>query len=254
MRIADNPPAVNPPELDGKPFPRSPLLGKTIRARAVLSNGNLLGTIFDLVGEEKFDDAFIAGNEKVRLNNSNTQVYMAIKPEEALDADRCGDLLFTSVAPEFDAETLLSKEITSRTYSFYYPKTRLEPIATTSWRAPMPATKTGVFFPMLIIAPPRATDRNHPRFPRKICSGDSRKSLPMSTRRPRTFKDYTAHWGASFVQYEGWRSAAPFTRMWPDFSRRECRHYHVRMARRRQLRYDRRKRCRSVLTQNRRNE
>ena len=37
-----------------------------------------------------------------------------------------GDLLFSSTAPVFRTELLLSRDITSRTYSFYYPRTRPE--------------------------------------------------------------------------------------------------------------------------------
>jgi phytoene dehydrogenase-like protein len=206
VRIADNPPAVNPPELDGKPFPRSPLLGKTIRARAVLSNGNLLGTIFDLVGEEKFDDAFIAEAKKVRLNNSSTQVYMAIKPEEALDADRCGDLLFTSVAPEFDAKLLLSKEITSRTYSFYYPKTRP---GTDRHYIVASANARYEDWGFLSDADYRAAKEQLIETTldslEKYVPGIREKLAYVDAATPRTFKDYTAHWGgASFgTKYEG---------------------------------------------------
>ena len=35
-----------------------------------------------------------------------------------------GDLLFSSTAREFRTDLLLSRDITSRTYSFYYPRTR----------------------------------------------------------------------------------------------------------------------------------
>ena len=48
---------------------------------------------------------------------------MALKPGIALD-ERCGDLLFSSTAPLFRTEALLSRDVTSRTYSFYYPRTR----------------------------------------------------------------------------------------------------------------------------------
>ncbi len=61
----------------------------------------------------------------MRLNNSSTQVYMALKPDERID-ESTGDLLFSSTAPLFRTELLLSRDITSRTYSFYYPRTRPE--------------------------------------------------------------------------------------------------------------------------------
>jgi phytoene dehydrogenase-like protein len=97
---------------------------KTFRCKSVLSNANLKGTIFDMVGREHFTADFIKEAEKVRLNNSSTQVYIALKPGFLIDENRCGDLLFTSTASEFSSEKLLDKDITSRTFSFYYPKTR----------------------------------------------------------------------------------------------------------------------------------
>jgi len=97
--------------------------GRTIRARAVVSNANLKGTIFDMIGEGHWDGDFLEEARAVRLNNSSTQVYMALREGEMID-ESCGDLLFTSTAPAFRTELLLSREVTSRTYSFYYPKTR----------------------------------------------------------------------------------------------------------------------------------
>jgi phytoene dehydrogenase-like protein len=97
--------------------------GREIRCRSIVSNSNLRATIFNLVGEVHFDPQFIADAKAVRLNNSSTQVYMALKQGESIDESQ-GDLLFSSTAPLFRTEALLSREITSRTYSFYYPRTR----------------------------------------------------------------------------------------------------------------------------------
>jgi phytoene dehydrogenase-like protein len=97
--------------------------GRRIKCRSIMSNANLKHTIFGLVGEEKFDKKFVDDARAVRLNNSSTQVYMALKAEERID-ESMGDLFFTSTAPLFRTELLLSKNVTSRTYSFYYPRTR----------------------------------------------------------------------------------------------------------------------------------
>ena len=97
--------------------------GRTIRCGSVISNSNLNATVFNLVGEDKFDSNFIDDARQVRLNNSSTQVYMAIKEGVEIDEDT-GDLLFSSTAPLFRTEALLSRDITSRTFSFYYPRTR----------------------------------------------------------------------------------------------------------------------------------
>jgi phytoene dehydrogenase-like protein len=99
--------------------------GRTIKARAVVSNSNLKATILNLVGEAHFDRKFVDDARAVRLNNSSTQVYMALKPDEWID-ESTGDLLFSSTAAEFRTDLLLSRDITSRTYSFYYPRTRPE--------------------------------------------------------------------------------------------------------------------------------
>lgn len=97
--------------------------GREIRCRAVVSNSNLRSTIFKLVGEEHFDPKFVEEARGVRLNNSSTQVYMAIKPGVEIP-ESTGDLLFCSTADEFRTDLLLDRNITSRTFSFYYPRTR----------------------------------------------------------------------------------------------------------------------------------
>jgi len=97
--------------------------GRTIRTRAVVSNANLKSTILNMVGREHLDRNFVNETNAVRLNNSSTQVYMALKEDERID-ESTGDLLFSSTAPLFRTNALLSRDVTSRTYSFYYPRTR----------------------------------------------------------------------------------------------------------------------------------
>ncbi|MCK5801724.1 MAG: NAD(P)/FAD-dependent oxidoreductase [Lentisphaeria bacterium] len=96
--------------------------GREIGANAVVSNGNLLSTVHDLVGDEHFQPEFLDGFAEVKLSNSSCQVYMGIKPGEKLDD--IGDLLFTSTHPEFDSTAICAKKVTSRTYSVYYPAIR----------------------------------------------------------------------------------------------------------------------------------
>ena len=48
---------------------------------------------------------------------------MALKEGETIE-ESSGDLFFTSTAKEFRTDLLLSRNITSRTFSFYYPRTR----------------------------------------------------------------------------------------------------------------------------------
>ncbi|MFQ5415210.1 MAG: phytoene desaturase family protein, partial [Phycisphaerae bacterium] len=93
-----------------------------IRCGSVLSNANLKTTIETLVGYEHLTPTFADQARAVRLNNSSCQVYMGLRKGERVDY--IGDLLFTSVAPTFDSAALCDKDITSRTFSMYYPDIR----------------------------------------------------------------------------------------------------------------------------------
>ncbi len=96
--------------------------GRVIHADAVLSNANLRTTLFKLVGAEHLSPAFREGAEAVRLNNSSTQVYIGVRDGEEIPF--VTDLLFTSTRETFDSPSLCDKHGESRTFSFYYPKTR----------------------------------------------------------------------------------------------------------------------------------
>ncbi len=96
--------------------------GQRIGCRALLSNANLKTTVLRLIGQENLDRAYVEETESVRLNNSSCQVYMALRPGAAFDD--VGDLLFHSEHSGFDVDAMLSRHISSRTFSFYYPRTR----------------------------------------------------------------------------------------------------------------------------------
>ncbi len=96
--------------------------GRTIDAKAVVSNSGITNTICNLVDDTQFSDDFMAKAKNIRVNNSSCQVYFGI--DEKQHIDNIGDLLFTSTAEEFDSEELLDKETQSKTFSIYYPKTR----------------------------------------------------------------------------------------------------------------------------------
>ncbi len=178
----------------------------TVRAKVVLSNANLKGTIFDMVGRENFSPDFIAEAEAVRLNNSSAQVYMALKPGYEIDENRCGDLLFTSTAPEFNSEMLLSRNITSRTFSFYYPRTR-------------PGTdrcyvvsSTNAHFKDWADLPKEEYERQKADLTENTIAylekyiPDVRDNLDWTeAATPKTFERYTEHWGGSSfgTKYEG---------------------------------------------------
>ncbi|MBN2642895.1 MAG: NAD(P)-binding protein [Victivallales bacterium] len=96
--------------------------GRKVKTKTVLSNGNLLKTIHDWTGDENFSGDFMNKVNAVRLNNSSCQVYMGLKKGESFDY--IGDLLFTSTKAEFDPAAIVSRDVTSRTYSVYYPEIR----------------------------------------------------------------------------------------------------------------------------------
>jgi phytoene dehydrogenase-like protein len=180
--------------------------GRRIGCRAVVSNANLRLTISQLVGEEHFERQFIDDARAVRLNNSSTQVYIALKPDERVDEDT-GDLLFSSTARHFRTDLLLSRDITSRTYSFYYPRTRPEGrprcliVSSTNahysdW-ANLPDEAYEASKRDLIETTLDHLERYVPRVRERIDFVDA------ST--PRTFEHYTRHaFGASFgTKFEG---------------------------------------------------
>lgn len=96
--------------------------GEKIKCRTLVSNGNILSTIYDWVGADHFSPEFMNSVRNTRLNKSSCQVYMGLKQGESFDY--IGDLLFTSTYPVFDPDKIVSKDITSRTYSVYYPEIR----------------------------------------------------------------------------------------------------------------------------------
>jgi phytoene dehydrogenase-like protein len=96
--------------------------GRRIGASSVLSNANLKTTVEKMIDPRHLSDAYLKASRAVRLNNSSCQVFMGIRKGETLPY--IGDLLFTSVKEEFDSVALCAKEITSRTFSMYYPDIR----------------------------------------------------------------------------------------------------------------------------------
>jgi phytoene dehydrogenase-like protein len=182
--------------------------GRFIKCRSIVSNANLKHTIFSLVGKEHFDREFVEAASAVRLNNSSTQVYMALKPDDVID-ESTGDLLFSSTAPIFRTELLLSRDITSRTYSFYYPRTRPQSrprcliVSSTNARyedwADLPQAEYEASKRDLVETTLDALDKYVPNIRERIDHAEA--STPL------TFKHYTQHVsGASFgTKFEGLR-------------------------------------------------
>jgi phytoene dehydrogenase-like protein len=178
---------------------------RVIPCGAVVSNANLKATVLGLVGEQYFDRSFVDDAQAVRLNSSSTQVYMALKPGEVID-ESTGDLLFSSTATEFRTELLLSREITSRTYSFYYPRTRPHAppryliVSSTNARYEdwdLPDEEYQHSKADLIENTLDAVEKYVPNIRQRL------DHVEAAT--PKTFQHYTQHWhGASFgTKFEG---------------------------------------------------
>ncbi len=95
---------------------------KNIACDAIVSNGSLFRTAFELVGRDALSAEYVRGLEAVRPSTSSCQVYLGIKKGEKIPF--IGDLVFHSTHPEFDAQALCAPKITSRTFSVYYPEIR----------------------------------------------------------------------------------------------------------------------------------
>jgi len=190
--------------------------GKKIAARSVLSNANLKATVFDLIGEKHLPTDFVDLARNMRLSNSSCQVYVGIREGEHIPA--IGDLLFTSTAPEFNTEMLLSRDVTSRTYSLYYPKTRpghnrYTIVASMNARyedwAGLSEREYEESKQDLIQTTVEALEKYLPGVREKI------DHLEAAT--PRTFERYTGHWrGASFgTKFEGLRVSSSLPEVAP---------------------------------------
>ncbi|QDU64202.1 hypothetical protein Pan216_50910 [Planctomycetes bacterium Pan216] len=180
------------------------VLGRDIKARAVVSNANVKLTIEKLLGAEHVDKDFFQECESVRLNNSSCQVYIGIKEGESFE--RIGDLFFTSVCPTFDSQRLLDLDSTSRTFSFYYPDTR------PGWNRYMVVCSTNARYGDWMAF----SEEEYQNQKKWLCDTTVdvlEKYIPdirgkishLEVATPRTFKHYTWHaQGASFgTKFEG---------------------------------------------------
>ncbi|HEB72882.1 MAG TPA: NAD(P)/FAD-dependent oxidoreductase [Nitrospirae bacterium] len=178
--------------------------GQEVKSKSVVSNGNLKSTILRMLDRDAVSKEFRAKTSAVRVNNSSCQVYLGIKRGE--EVDYIGDLLFTSTADKFDTDLLLSKDVTSRTFSVYYPNTRpkhkrMAIVASTNARFDDWADLTDEEY---------QHDKDHLAQTtidalEKYIPGVRRKIDHVEVSTPRTFKRYTLHVGGSSfgTKFEG---------------------------------------------------
>ena len=178
--------------------------GRFLGARAVISNANLKHTVLELVGEQHFDAGFLAGVRAIRLNNSSCQVYMGVRAGESIPW--ITDLLFASTRPTFDSPALCDMHGPSRTFSFYYPKTRP---GTQRYSI---VSSTNANWDDWAALDPAGYEREKQRLIddtletlERYAPGVRAKLDHVEAATPRTFEFYTQHWrGASFgTKFEG---------------------------------------------------
>ena len=96
--------------------------GQKVKAKTIVSNAGLHPTINRLVGRDNFSKKYLSKLDDVKVNSSSSQVYIGIRKGEKIPF--IGDLVFTSTSPEYNADAVVDMNITSRTYSVYYPDIR----------------------------------------------------------------------------------------------------------------------------------
>ena len=178
--------------------------GREIKARGVLSNANLKSTILEMVGVENLPKTYFEQARAVRLNNSSAQVYMGIRKGETID--HVGDLLFTSVLPHFDSDALCARQVTSRTFSLYYPDLRPG-----SDRYSIVSSTNANYADWAVLDPEhyaiekRKLENETLAALEKYLPGISKKIDHLEASTPKTFEHYTMHMhGASFgTKFEG---------------------------------------------------
>jgi phytoene dehydrogenase-like protein len=178
--------------------------GRRIGCKAVVSNANLKQTVLKLVGRDRLDPDYVEEARAVRLNNSSCQVYIALKPGDGFDD--VGDLLFHSEHQGFDIDAMMSRDVSSRTFSFYYPKTRP---GSDRWLIVSSTNARFEDWAELSEEDYEAAKRDLVRstldcLARYVPNVHERADhVEAST--PRTFQHYTRHWhGASFgTKFEG---------------------------------------------------
>ena len=177
--------------------------GRSILAKAVLSNAGLKNTI-QMIGSENLPHDFQEQADAVRISTSACQVYMGIRDGEKLKD--IGELFFTSDHPTYDADAMVSFHPSSRTFSFYYPKTRptknrFAVVSTTNARYQDWASLNEVDYQR---EKKRLADETVEKLEHYM-PGTRDKIEHIEVATPRTFVHYTQHMGGACfgTKYEG---------------------------------------------------
>lgn len=183
--------------------------GREIGAKVVISNAGLKNTVEKLLDPEQVPGELLDECRQVRLNTSSCQVYMGLKPGESIP--HMGELIFTSSFPSYDHEALTSMDVTSRTYSVYYPDIRPQTEGTPKERFAVVSSTNSRWQDWANLS-----DEEYEREKQKLIEttlvavdrhipGLSGKLEHVEAATPRTFRYYTRHMGGSSfgTKFEG---------------------------------------------------
>lgn len=183
--------------------------GQEIGATCVISNAGLRNTVEELLDPTHAPADLIEESKAVTVNTSSCQVFMGLKAGETID--KMGELIFTSDYPTYDTDALCAMDVTSRTYSVYYPETRPHLMGTKKERYAVVSSTNARWEDWadlsdedyqaakqkLIDTTLEAVDKHIP--------GLSKKLDHVEAATPRTFYYYTRHMGGSSfgTKFEG---------------------------------------------------
>jgi phytoene dehydrogenase-like protein len=183
--------------------------GRTFKTRCVVSNAGLRNTVERLCDPETLPADLVEESRKVRVNTSSCQVFMGLRAGESIP--KMGELIFTSTYPKYDADALCAMDVTSRTYSVYYPDIRPQNIGT-KWERYAVVSSTNARWEDWA----DLSDEEYAAAKQKLIDttleavevhipGIGAKLDHVEAATPRTFKYYTRHMGGSAfgTKFEG---------------------------------------------------
>jgi phytoene dehydrogenase-like protein len=158
---------------------------------------------------------------KVRLNSSSCQVFMGLRAGESIP--KMGELIFTSTWPTYDHAALTAMDVTSRTYSVYYPDIRPQTEGTPQQRYAVVSSTNALWEDWA-----RLSEEEYQAAKKKLIDstlaavdehipGLSGKLDHVEAATPRTFHYYTRHMGGSSfgTKFEGLKVSMDIPRRIP---------------------------------------
>jgi len=197
--------------------------GRTIAAKAVVSNANLKGTILRLVSEEDRPQDLAEKAKDARLSTSVAQAYFGLKEGAEWPKD-AAELYFVSSEKGYEASRYRAWPITCRSWSYYAPGH----INEDNPRGAMVASQCSNYADWKCLSPQKYAEQKGQMIAEaeaeleKRHPGISEVIEHRSAATPLTLERYTGHWeGASFgTKFEGYALS-------DDLPREICGLYHT---------------------------